>query len=266
MCTRDFGPGHFGLKVEWDVDRRFLSRQWLLGSGIAGMLTLGALATLGGHMNLARADAPATVSCDVDNSKVPWNAEEIQLLKLTNDYRVAHGLGTLQADYVLTQIALWKGNEVFDVLRAGGAPSHDDTFRSWQQRFQDCAYLVIFPNACKGENLDGGRESAAATFQAFKDSPPHNRNLLEPSFTTVGIKRVQQPDPANAKKTFWVWMMDFGSELDQDVLAPAGGQISAGPKGSATPCILANSDGSGSTDGSAGTGDQGQGSGDGTGS
>lgn len=254
------------------MNRRLLSRQRLLGFSLAGVLAIGTLAAMGGQMGPARADAPTPVNCDVDNSQVPWGAEEIQLLKLTNDYRAAHGVAPLEADYVLTQIALWKANNAFDVLRAQGPSgvAHDDPTRTWQQRFQDCTYTVLYPAAFIGENLNGGTETAAATLKDFEGSPLHNKNLLDPDFKTVGIKRVQQPDPLNPNKPFWIWMMTFGSELDRDPLATpvaqstpdasaaAGSQTSAdGTDGSGSQS------GSGSADGSSGTGSQGSGDGSG---
>jgi uncharacterized protein YkwD len=183
------------------------------------------------------------------------DSEEQKLLDLTNQYRVANGLGTLQADYLLTRIALWKANDVLQTIIKGGTPAHDDSFRTWDQRFTDCGYTVFLgPDVYRGENLNGGPGDASATLTYFQNSPEHNANLLSPNYIAVGIKRVSAPDPKDKTKLYWVWGMSFGGAVDQD-LTTAVSALNSGQDplagispGAATPTASSSSDSSDGAD------------------
>jgi uncharacterized protein YkwD len=145
---------------------------------------------------------PELVSCDIDSSNLTLDAEEHTVLDEANSYRAAYGLAPLQLSYVLTATALWKASD----MATRHYDSHDDGFRTWDQRFRDCGYDS--PDAWMGENLAGGNAEGDATLQQWEASPQHNENLLQPSFAFVGIKRIQsgQGDPYG-----WYWAMELGS-------------------------------------------------------
>ena len=57
-----------------------------------------------------------------------------------------------------------------------------------------------------GENLAQGYSSGRAVLDAWRTSPGHNANLLNPAFHAVGLACVaQSDDPAG-----WFWVADFG--------------------------------------------------------
>jgi len=74
-------------------------------------------------------------------------------------------------------------------MQAGGSgrPSHDDGFRSYQQRMQDCGYTRLFPYAMVSENRGLGQASGAEFTSSLIQDPDHNPRLLELSYRAVGL-------------------------------------------------------------------------------
>jgi len=178
--------------------------------GAAMLLALvGSLAlALSGFAAARPAAAADVVSCDVDTHHLALDAEEQTALDGTNAYRAGHGLQPLRLSYTLTRAALWKSTDMV----ARHYAEHDDGFRTWMQRFNDCGYDSA--GAYVAENLAGGSAAGAATLKQWQGSALHDANLLNPTYTAVGIKRVQSTDAYG-----WYWSMDLGSDLDTDLNA-----------------------------------------------
>ena len=71
-------------------------------------------------------------------------------------------------------------------------------------------------NAYIAENLAAGYESAEKSFEAWRASPGHDRNMLDRNQGVVGIARVYVPGSEHG----WYWTTDFGSERDPTSHAP----------------------------------------------
>jgi len=168
-----------------------------------------------GSVRTASAE-PVTVNCTVDTAQLSPGQEEQAVLDATNAYRAAHGLPALRLSYALTVSAVWKASD----MATRHYDTHDDGFRTWDQRFRDCGYDV--PDAWMGENLAGGNPAAADTMAQWEASPHHNENLLQPNFTVVGIKRVKSPDPSDLH--VWYWAMELGGAMDVDLATALSGQ------------------------------------------
>ncbi len=148
------------------------------------------------------ASAPASVeaagSCDVADASV--DGEEQAFLQLLNDYRARHGAGPLSIDGALTRAATWMAN---DLAGSSGFGHTDSSGRSPWTRMPACG--VGSPG---GENLAAGTHysSASTALNAWINSPAHNNVMLEPSFGTIGIARVNRPGSHYG----WYWVTDFG--------------------------------------------------------
>lgn len=129
------------------------------------------------------------------------------MLGLVNNYRARSGVGPLAASLSLDRAALWKSAD----MAVNRYFSHDDLGRGWQQRFNDCGYGT----AADGENIAEGHPDAAQTFEQWRTSPPHNANLLNPSYHAIGVGRAEAPGGD------WYWTADFGAAVDADSAAPA---------------------------------------------
>ena len=104
---------------------------------------------------------------------------EAELFGLINQTRSEHGLSPLTVDSRLTQAArkhtsLMVQHSQLSHQFAGEPPV--------QVRFSD----ENIPSDHEGENV-GLNQDVDAAHQAFMDSPPHRRSILDPDFNVVGI-------------------------------------------------------------------------------
>jgi hypothetical protein len=66
------------------------------------------------------------------------------------------------------------------------------------------------------ENIAAGNETAAKTFEQWKNSPGHNTNMLGEHYRAIGIGRAY--DAASPYR--WYWTTDFGDRIDDSVNTP----------------------------------------------
>ncbi|GAB4335854.1 MAG: hypothetical protein Kow0010_23480 [Dehalococcoidia bacterium] len=128
------------------------------------------------------------------------DGEEMAFLSLINDYRAQNGLGPLVVSDSLTRAAAWMVND----MGTKGYFSHTDSLgRSPSGRAQDCGY----PGGA-GENLAAGTvwDTAQEAFDAWKDSPGHNANMLTGSYQAIGIAR----EYVAGSPYGWYWSTKFG--------------------------------------------------------
>lgn len=107
-----------------------------------------------------------------------------RFLTLINDYRTSQGANTLTNDSLLNQAADIRSKEITNSF------SHT---RPDGQSFSSVLADVNFDNySVAGENLvlftAGGssQEIAQRAFDLWKNSPGHNRNMLDPDYTMIG--------------------------------------------------------------------------------
>ena len=107
-------------------------------------------------------------------------------------------------------------------MAATGVFSHDDSGRSFGQRFAECGYRT---DAQISENLAWGTETGRATVQMWRESAGHHRNMLNPALRSAGIGRVRG-------SRGWYWTATFGSVPDAG--APGAPPQPAAPPSAAT--------------------------------
>lgn len=71
----------------------------------------------------------------------------------------------------------------------------------------DRAFAAGFCHQYVGENLAAGQQSVNAVMEAWKNSPGHNRNMLDADYVYVGMGYYQAPNG----RMFWA--QEFGLEL-----------------------------------------------------
>jgi uncharacterized protein YkwD len=132
--------------------------------------------------------AAATQGCADDASAVSdltsgWQAD---LLSATNAHRTSMGLVALKLDTTLTRASVWKAR---DMARRNYF-SHDDPAtanapsRTPWERLAECGWNT---GGSRAENIAAGYASAAATVQAWLDSPGHRANIENGSMRYVGF-------------------------------------------------------------------------------
>lgn len=113
------------------------------------------------------------------------NEFERGVFELTNQERAKHGLAPLQVDEPLSKVAREKSrdmaqNRYFD----HNSPVHGSPFD--MMRANGITYRTA------GENIAKGQQTPEAVVQAWMDSPGHRANILNDSFTHIGIGYVEQ--------------------------------------------------------------------------
>jgi uncharacterized protein YkwD len=163
---------------------------------------------------------------------VEYSAEELEFVRLLNEYRVSNGLEPLLLSDTLTVACerhtsdmvtydflnhltgYYRASGGGDVALKGTRSDYFDTGADPGERMEACGYDY---RTVKGENLAAGQPTAAEALQTLKDSPTHNANLLHPDFKVIGIAAVHASDSE------WghYWTTDFGGFVDASAHAPA---------------------------------------------
>ncbi len=131
---------------------------------------------------LARADAQLNVPAAVS---------------LISDYRIKNGLPAVQADERLNAMAVAQAK----AMAQRNQLTHDPGGRGFTKRLTASGF-----NA-KGaaENVGAGYHTLAEAFSGWRDSPSHNKNMLLPGATRIGIATAYAP---NSKyKVFWALVL-----------------------------------------------------------
>lgn len=172
---------------------------------LASLLAAVAVFAQVGH---AAPRANAGPNCDTTGSV---DAEELQLLRLINNYRTQNGHQPFIFSHNLNRSAAWKAQNIAD----NNYVAHDDTplGRAWTARIRDCGYTF---NTFLGENIAGGASTAAGTLDIWQHSSGHNALLLDDTFRAAGIGRAHNADG------YWFWVLDVGGIVDARV---AGGDV-----------------------------------------
>jgi uncharacterized protein YkwD len=138
------------------------------------------------------------------------DAEEAEFLRLINAHRAANGnLPPLTATPLLNQVAYdhsldMAKNKYFDHNDLNGVNPFD--------RMKNAGYQ----GGWMAENIAAGNETAAKTFEQWKNSSGHNANMLGTHYTAIGIGRAY--DAASPYR--WYWTTDFGDKVDGSVNTP----------------------------------------------
>jgi uncharacterized protein YkwD len=122
-----------------------------------------------------------------------------ELLDLTNAFRQEHGLNVLTWDDDLAEAAEGHAEDMAAKDYVSHAQPDGDAL---PDRLDQAGYDWW----TAGENIAMGPRSAEEAFEAWKDSPGHRANMLNPSFEEMGGGHAEegvQPD---------LWVQVFGSE------------------------------------------------------
>ena len=113
--------------------------------------------------------------------------QEEAFLVIINDYRQQNGLGTLAACRSLNRAAQGHSED----MRDQNYFAHQGLNGSspWDRACGACYELGCGPKTAMSENIAAGNADAQKTFIQWKNSPGHNKNMLSPSVSYIGIGR-----------------------------------------------------------------------------
>ena len=121
-----------------------------------------------------------------------------EAVRILSDYRRKHGLGAVKLDPKLTRIAadhalrMAAANKVAHVLIGEG---------SFARRLRVGGYEA----SVASENIGAGYDTLAEAFAGWRKSRGHNKNLLSPEITVIGIARADAP--GSKYGTYWSLVM-----------------------------------------------------------
>jgi len=140
------------------------------------------------------------------------NQDEVEVIRLINAYRAQNGLPALVASPTLTNAAGFHSSWMAD----RNCFSHQCSFEpDLGQRLINARYRW---QQAAGENIAAGLSNAQRTFTLWVNSPGHNRNMLDPRWRAVGVKRAY-----NSQSQYrYYWTVDFGDNVDGNLLSTLG--------------------------------------------
>ena len=127
-----------------------------------------------------------------------------------NAYRAEYGLKPVRLAAKLNEASQIHAED----LSRTGTISHQGSDGSTHG---DRVHRVGYNFTIAGENVATGQRSWDAVFQAWKDSPGHNENLLRPDVSEFGIALVYEP--STTYSTYWAMLV--AEPMDMSVLHSA---------------------------------------------
>ena len=139
-----------------------------------------------------------------------YSDEEIAFAQLLNDYRVSEGLEALLVSDALSDAGDKHSSDMGKYAFFAHTTAGSDWFPIGASPWDRMAMNRYGFNTYKGENIAGGYSTAAPLFEAWKNSPAHNANMLNPNFTVVGVSLVYVAGSPYG----YYWTTDFGGYVD----------------------------------------------------
>ncbi len=105
---------------------------------------------------------------------------EQRVIDLTNQKRIANGLPALKTNWELSRMARIKSQDMHDLhYFSHTSPTYGDPFTMMRN------FGITFRSA--GENIAYGQATPEAVVTAWWNSPGHRANMLNASFTEIGV-------------------------------------------------------------------------------
>ena len=167
---------------------------------VLGTLLLGALVLVGGLL-FSSTSALA----------YSYDSEEIAFVKLINQYRADNGLSQLKISDAISEAAYRHNSDMGKYGFFDHYTVKSDWFAKGTSPYERMAKSGYnYNNTYEGENIAAGYVTAADVFKAWKNSPGHNANMLNPHYKVIGISRLY----VSTSKYIYFWTTDFGGYVD----------------------------------------------------
>ncbi len=121
-----------------------------------------------------------------------------EVLRIVNGYRAAEGIAPLTLNENLTIMSCARAEEI------AWSGNHEHTrpgLKSFKTIFKEAGY----ESGLAGENIGWGYATPEAVCQAWKNSPTHYKNIMDPRFTQIGIGVAADADP----RAKYCWTQHF---------------------------------------------------------
>lgn len=105
---------------------------------------------------------------------------ESQVVKLVNEIRTQNGLSPLTENWQLSRVARYKSQDMAENgYFSHTSPTYGSPFQMMKQ------FGITYRSA--GENIAKGYSTAQAVVDAWMNSPGHRANILNASYTQIGV-------------------------------------------------------------------------------
>jgi Cysteine-rich secretory protein family len=132
---------------------------------------------------------------------------ELELLRLTNQYRVSLGLRPVLLSDRLQAEAEWYAGD----MAAHDIADHDHIDSLGRDLWQRLAAFGYDDGGQAAQNWGVGSADARIIFEALRASPPHARTMREPTYRVTGVALAENP----ATERQYYWVMTFGQRDDR---------------------------------------------------
>lgn len=160
---------------------------------------------------------------------VTYTSQEIEFVRLINEYRAANGLGTLLVSDMISDAATKHNLDMGKYAFFDHTTQGSDYFAVGASPWDRMAASGYNYNTYKGENIAAGYSTAATVFEGWRNSPGHNANMLNGTFTVIGVSM----DLVAGSPFGTYWTTDFGGFVDPTAHSFDGG--GGGGGGTPTP-------------------------------
>lgn len=151
-----------------------------------------------------------------DNLSKGGSVDPAAAAALLSDYRKGKGLTTVAVDPMLMQVAQRQAK----AMAAADSLSHTVGGRTLTARLKTAGF-----NGLRAvENVGAGYHTLAEAFSGWRDSPSHNKNMLAPGMTQMGIAAA--PAPNSKYKVYWALVL---GQPDPKVANGVPPEAAAGP-------------------------------------
>ena len=131
------------------------------------------------------------------------NEFELEVLRLTNIERAAHGVPPLTLSPIISMAARFKSQEMHDLRYF----SHDSPVYGFATNIP----RELFGVEIQGENIGADWRTPASIVSGWMNSPGHRANVLNPNYTFIGIGFFNY---------YWTQMFSWHSSSNNPVPAP----------------------------------------------
>ncbi|NEQ44634.1 MAG: CAP domain-containing protein [Leptolyngbya sp. SIOISBB] len=160
------------------------------------------------------------------------NAFVLELINLTNDFRVQNNLSPLSVDLDLAEAAQYHSQ---NMAIADFFSHRDPAGNNSQDRAEDFGYESRFV----GENIAVGQSTPQAVFNAWLGSSGHRANILNANWNEIGIGFYFLANDTGSVNfnTYWTQVFGKGTIENPGTTPPSpnGGSSSPVPTGTGTP-------------------------------
>lgn len=117
---------------------------------------------------------------NIPSNDASVSAFESEVVRLVNEIRVQNGLSKLTYDWELSRVARYKSQDMSDLgYFSHTSPTYGSPFNMMK------SFGISYRTA--GENIAKGYISPEAVVNAWMNSPGHKANILNSSYTHIGV-------------------------------------------------------------------------------